>query len=100
MKKIAGIGLFIGACLWIIFFVFSLYQHNEFYTYEEEFYAGFVPLGVFFSISSVSTIYYVWATIFRKPSGMESIEIETKIIQLQIEKKELLARLEALEKNE
>jgi Ca2+/Na+ antiporter len=45
-------------------------------------------------------IYYVLATKFgREISGIKSIEIETKIIKLQIEKKELLARLEALEKN-
>ncbi len=99
MKKIAGIGLFIGGWGWIIFFVFSLYEHNEYYTYDEEFYAGFVPVGMFFSILSVSAIYYVWITLFRKPSGIKSIEIETKIIKLQIEKKELLATLEALEKN-
>lgn len=93
MKKISGLSLFISGWLWIIFFVFVLYN-GEFDAAE------FMPIGVLFSISSVSAIYYVWVTLFRKVNNIESIEIETRIIKIQIEKKELLARLEALEKNE
>lgn len=93
MRKIAGIGLFISALLWIMFFALALYS-GKFHTTE------FVALGVFFSISSISAIYYVWVTLFRKVSAVESVELETRIIKIQIEKRELLNRLEALEKNE
>lgn len=91
MKKVGGISLFISAWLWIVFFGFVLYS-GAFDDSES------LVIGVFFSISSVSAIYYVWVTLFRKLSAKESIEIETRIIKVQIEKKELLARLEVLEK--
>jgi len=60
-----------------------------------------IVLCAFFLISLLSGIYYLASTKFgsAKLNAIENIDLETKIIKMQIEKKELLAKLEDIEKN-
>lgn len=53
-------------------------------------------------IALASGIYYTIVTKFgsSKPAVLESLERENDIIRKQIEKKELLSKLESFEKNE
>ncbi|WP_373520751.1 hypothetical protein [Aquiflexum sp.] len=104
MKKIAGIGLFIASWVLVIYYFFFGYEYL--YDYLNDYGIVdiddilFIAWNTSLSISSVSAIYYVVATKFgNEVNDNEKIDIETRIIKAQIEKKELLATLEALEKN-
>lgn len=101
MKKIASIGLLIGALVCILslgYFGISEFDDIIEVSDRPEFFISVIFVGIIISVL-IAPIYYVIATKFgREVSGIESIELETRIIKIQIEKRELLAKLEALEK--
>jgi membrane protein DedA with SNARE-associated domain len=95
MKRIAAIALFISALSWIIlagYAVFAGYADGE----SEIMVVIILTLILIFTGSA---IHYTVVTKFGRESAIEHIEIEKQIIQLQIEKKELLIKIETLEKN-
>lgn len=94
MKKIAGITFFFACCFVMLILFYLLFEDSR--KYFEDY-----IVGVLVFISSASAIYYIVATKFGSPksSALDSIELENEIIKKQIEKRELLAKLEALEKN-
>ncbi len=95
MKKVTGAIIFIAAIISFFALIFVLFK-EELYE-DEEIFPWFGAL-----IISCAAIHYTISTKFwnTKLSILESLDRETEIIKKQIEKKELLAKLESLEKNE
>jgi hypothetical protein len=96
--------LFISSWVLVIYYFFFGYEYLYDFLHDygivdiED--IVFIAWNTSLSISSVSAIYYVVATKFgHEVNDFEKIDIETRIIKAQIENKELLATLEALEKN-
>jgi amino acid permease len=96
MKKITGITTFLGCSFGMLvslYFAFDRFERN----YEDE---AFMLLGlvILFSLG----VYYTVVTRFgnSKPTVLDNLDRENEIIKKQIEKRELLAKLEHLERNE
>lgn len=94
MKKITGGITFISAGAGLIFLFFVLFTENVFREAE----GGFAWIGFF--LLSLTIIHYTVSTKFwtSKLTALESLDRETEIIKRQIEKRELLAKLESLER--
>lgn len=94
MKRIASITFFASCCFMVLTLFYLLFEDTR-KNYED------YIVGVLAFIFSASAIYYVVVTKFgsAKRSALDNIELENEIIKKQIEKRKLLARLEALEKN-
>ncbi len=94
MKRIAGITFFASCCFMVLTLFYLLFEDTR-KNYED------YIVGALAFIFSASAIYYLVVTKFgsTKLSAIDSIDLENEIIKKQIEKRELLARLEVLEKN-
>jgi len=106
MKKASGILTFIGCLVAVIISIagiiinYSKYHETDNYNKEQSLiYAMLfiVPLTIY-----GFGIYFTVKTKFgtTNPSVLDNLERENEIIKKQIEKKELLLKLESLEKNE
>lgn len=93
MKKISGLVSCIGSIVGFFFMSFAYFKYSR--TYDED-----LVLSIGVDILCISTIYYTVSTKFwtSNLSVIESLEKENEIIEKQIEKRELLAKLETLEK--
>jgi len=89
MKKFAGTVFFTACCVGVVFCLYLLIFERESIFY----------ITLILPLLTVA-IYYVVKTKFGSSTGFEKIELENEIIKKQIEKKELLAKLETLEQNE
>jgi hypothetical protein len=104
MKKIAGIISLIGCCAAIIFCVYALYF--ELMEYNEDRITQPIDLTKNLLIAGLCIIpwalgiYYTIATRFGaiEPAVLQHLEKENNFIRKQIEKRELLVKLENLEK--
>lgn len=101
MKKVTGIILFTGflvGLLVIMYVVVDDYFNRE--EWENNLRSGEKLLFILLIILFSTGLYYVIATKFgsTKPTVLDDLEKENEIIKKQIEKKELLAKLESLEK--
>ena len=96
MKKITGAIAFLAAIAGLIFLVFILFEEKVFREAE----SGFAWIGFF--LLALNVIHYTVSTKFwtSKLTLLESLDRETEIIKKQIEKRELLTKLENLERNE
>lgn len=101
MKKISGITTFIGCSvgalgtLYGLFDTFRRWQENGYDSYLQD-----MLLILLIMIAFALGIHYTVVTKFgySKPSVLENLERENEIIRKQIEKRELLLKLENLEK--
>lgn len=89
--------MFAAASIGLIFLIFIMFDKDVFSEDVE----NIIPWFLFLLVT-ISGIYYTVKTKFwtTRPTVFESLERETEIIKKQIEKKELLAKLENLENNE
>lgn len=101
MKKISGITTFIGCSVGVLISLYGLFEtFSRWKKYDSDSYLNdmllMLPILLGFSLG----VYYTLATKFgySKPSVLENLERENEIIRKQIEKRELLAKLEHLEK--
>ncbi len=94
MKKITGAITFLAAITGLIFLIYILFEENIFREAE----GGFAWIGFF--LLALSVIHYTVSNKFwtSKLTLLESLDRETEIIKKQIEKRELLTKLEKLEK--
>ena len=94
MKKITGALTFLAAIAGLILLIFILFEDNVFRRADE----GFAWIGLF--LLALSVIHYTVSTKFwtSKLTLLESLDRETEIIRKQIERRELLTKLESLEK--
>lgn len=95
MKKTTGAISFLGTCIGFIFLIYVFF--------DEELYEGrdkglLVWIALF--ILSICVFHYCFSTKFwtSKNSVIDNLERENEIIKKQIEKRELLLKLENLEK--
>lgn len=101
MKKVFGIVHFISLvggiifCIYVIIWDYSRLQEYETLSDAKD----IAPALLFIALLSIG-IYYVIATKFgtAKSKLLEDLDKENEIIKKQIEKKELLSKLESLEK--
>lgn len=96
MKKITGVTSFIGATIGLVVLLYVFFEESIYDNGDSE---G-ILLWIAFLILSICIIHYTVVTKFwtSKLSILESLERENEIIKKQIEKRELLAKLENLEK--
>lgn len=97
MKKVIGITLFIVFIAGILISILVIINDYSRLVSRDE----IVPAILAIILSSLG-IFYVSATKFGSvnPTVLEDLEKENEIIRKQIEKKELLSKLESLEKND
>lgn len=95
MKKATGAISFFGAIVSLIFLIYIFFD-EELYDDNDK---GLL-LWIALFILSLCVIYFCFASKFwtSKISVIESLDRENEIIKKQIEKRELLAKLENLEK--
>ena len=96
MKKITGGITFITGIAGVILLLLWIFEENVFKSIER----GLAWTGLF--LLALSVIHFTVTMKFwtSKLSIIESLDRETEIIKKKIELKELLAKLENLEKNE
>jgi len=101
MKKVFGIIHFISLVGGIIFCIYIIiWDYSRLQDYESLSDAKDIPPSIIFIVLLSIGIYYVVATKFgaAKSKLLEDLDKENEIIKKQIEKKELLSKLESLEK--
>ena len=92
MKKTTGAISFLGSGIGLIFLVYVFF--------DEELYCEDLLLWIGLFILSICVLHYCFSTKFwtSKISVLDDLERENQIIKKQIEKRELLAKLENFEK--
>lgn len=94
MKRITGIISFIGSGIGLIYLI-GIFFDEQLYDHSEDLVLWF---GLF--VLSISILHYCLSNRFwtSKPSVLDNLERENEIIKKKIEKRELLERLENLER--
>lgn len=103
MRKISGVTTFIGCsigCLGSLYGIFEAF--NRWREYDSASAFNEMLLILLLVIAFSLGVYYTVTTKFgfTKPTVLENLERENEIIRKQIEKKELLLKLENLEKKQ
>ncbi|MEX2234696.1 MAG: hypothetical protein WD824_21210 [Cyclobacteriaceae bacterium] len=102
MKKISGITTFIGCSIGALGSLYGLFEtFNRWSEYDSESAFKDMLLIALIVIAFSLGIYYTVITKFgfsSKPTVLDNLERENEIIKKQIEKRELLTKLENLEK--
>lgn len=96
MKKTTGVISFFGTGIGLIFLIY-IFFYEEVYNQTRDY--GFL-LWIALFILGICVLHYCFSSKFwtSKISIIESLERENEIIKKQIEKRELLTKLENLEK--
>lgn len=101
MKKIAGFIILLGGIALLIIDVYEFFRtiRSEYFTDSDK---EYILLLIFYLAPIAACIYYPIATKFgdtkSKNLVLENLDKENEIIKRQIEKRELLSKLETLEK--
>jgi hypothetical protein len=101
MKKIAGITTFIGCSIGSLVSLYGLFEtFNRWKEYDSDSAFNDMLIILLIIVTLSLGIYYTVITKFgfSRPTVLEDLERENEIIKKQIEKKELLLKLENLEK--
>lgn len=101
MKKISGITTFIGCSIGALGSLYGLFDtYNKWKEYDDYSSANELLLILLIVIAFSLGIYYTVITKFgfSKTTILDNLERENEIIRKQIEKRELLLKLENLEK--
>ena len=101
MKKISGITTFIGCSIGVLGSLYGLFQtYDNWIEYGRDSAVNDMLLILLLIITFSLGIYYTVITGFgfSNPTVLQNLEHENEIIKKQIEKRELLAKLENLEK--
>lgn len=101
LRKISGVTTFIGCSIGALVSLYGLFEtFNRWKKYHSDSAFNDMLLILLILIAFSLGIYYTVTTKFgfSKPTVLENLERENEIIRKQIEKRELLAKLEKLEK--